>query len=313
VQKLPEVAMFFAAAFITLEMFNDTTGKPNILRGAQVYTMILGAIMIVVGIVVFSVVRERYYDKVVSKKQQKISITETIYKTLRCRPFRAQLAMALAYGMGTSMVGSLGYYATVYYVCRGDVALGSKWNFGMGLSNMVLGLAGIPFFAFIAHRIGKRYGMMCVQVMAIAVFIGTWWFYNRTYIWMQLFASGLISFTGAGFWVLYGSIGADVIDFDELETGKRREGAFQACQSWIMKVGMALGIGGSGFVLRATGFDASLEGAQSEHTLTMIRIYLAGIPVVGLLIALFFLSRFGLTQSKMMEIRQELEARRGKV
>lgn len=313
IQKLPEIAMFFAAAFATSKMFNDATGKPDILRGAQTYTIILGAVMIVVGFVVFRFVKERYYGKVLERKQQRIQLAETIWKTLRCRPFRVQIATALAYSLGTSMVGALGYYATVYYVCQGDVALGSKWNFAMGLSNTALGFLGIPFFATIARRVGKRAGMMWVQLAAILVFIGTWWFYSPSIPWLQLFASGLIAFTGAGFWVIYGSIGADVIDYDELESGKRREGAFVACGSWIMKVGMALGIGVSGVVLDATGFDASLKGPQSEHTLTMIRLYLAGIPVIGLLIALAVLSRFRLTQQKMAEIRAELEARRGTV
>jgi GPH family glycoside/pentoside/hexuronide:cation symporter len=305
--------MFFASTFITLSIFNDVTGKPNILRGAQVYTVILGAIMILVGIVVFFGVKERYYGKLIEQKQKKISLTETIYETLRCRPFRAQLAMALAYGMGTSMVGSLGYYATVYYVCGGDVALGSKWNLGMGLSTMILGFAGIPTFALLARRFGKRFAMTAVQISAIVVFICTWWLYNRTYVWLQLFASGFIAFTGTGFWVLLGSMAADVIDYDELETGKRREGAFQACQSWILKVGMAVGIGGSGFVLSLTGFDAKLEGAQTEHALTMIRVYLAAIPVSGLLLSLVALRLFGLTRERMAEIRAELEARRGKI
>ena len=314
IQKLPEIAMFFAAAFITLSIFNDPkTGKPDMLRGAQTYTIILGAIMILVGIIVFSVVKERYYDTLIKKKQERIKVTETIWKTLKCRPFRAQLAMALAYGMGTSMVGALGYYATVYYVCAGDVALGSKWNFAMGLGNTGIGFLGIPTFAWIAKRAGKRRAMMTVQLSAIVVFIATWWLYNPSVKWLQVLASGFIAFTGAGFWVLYGSIGADVMDYDELESGKRREGAFSACGSWIMKVGMALGMGTSGIILETTGFDAKLGGGQSEHAITMIRVYLAAFPVVGLLLALLFLSWFGLTEKRMKEIRGELEARRGKV
>jgi GPH family glycoside/pentoside/hexuronide:cation symporter len=313
IQKLPEIAMFFASAFITLSIFNDASGKPNILRGAQVYSIILGALMILVGFIVFWFVKERYYGHVVSQNQAKISISESIWKTLRCRPFRAQLAMALAYGMGTSMVGSLGYYATVYYVCHGDVALGSKWNFGMGLANLVFGLAGIPVYATIARHVGKPKAMLAVQLSAIAVFIGTWWLYTPHIVWLQLFASGLISFTSAGFWTLYGSISADVVDYDELESGKRREGAFQSCQAWILKVGMALGMGASGYLLTATGFDAALGGKQPDGTLTMIRLFLAGLPVFGLVVATYANSRFGLTEAKMREIRQLLEARRGKV
>ena len=314
IQKLPEVVMFFAATFMALRVFNDAnTGKPDMLKGAQVYAIMVGVAMMVVGIVVFAVVKERYYDKLVTKEKRRISVAESIWKALGCRPFRAQIAMALAYGLGTSMVGTLGYYATVYYVCGGDVETGGWWNFRMGLSNMVFAIAGVPVFAALANRMGKRTSMIVVQISTICIFIATWILYNPEIKWLQLLASGGIAFTGAGFWMLYGSMLADVIDCDELETGKRREGAFNACGSWMMKVGMALGIGISGIVLESTGFDAALEGAQSGHALTMIRIYLAAIPVTGLTIALVALSRFGLTPEKMVEVRARLEEKRGKV
>jgi len=312
-QKVAEVGTFFAATFVTLSVFNDESGQPNILRGAQVYTAILGGIMILVGIIVFTFVKERYYEKLVIKQTERVKLTEGIWKCLKCRPFRAQIAMALSYGLGTSMVGALGYYLTVYYVCNGDVALGSKWNFAMGLASMVLGLAGIPLWAWIAKHSGKRVAMLCVQAAAILVFVGTWWLYNPAIPWIQIFASGLIAFTQGGFWMLYGSMGPDVIDYDELETGKRREGAFTACGTWIMKVGLALGIGCSGIILDQTGFDSALGGNQLPAAITNIRLLFIAIPIGGLLLAMFALARFGLTPQKMDDIRQQLEARRGTV
>ena len=221
--------------------------------------------------------------------------------------------MALSYGLGTSMVGALGLYMTIYYVCGGDVALGSKWNFLMGISSMLLGVAGIPMFAWIAKRHGKRTAMLTVQVASILVFVGSWWLYNPKFPWLQPLASGLIAFTQGGFWMLYGSMGPDVIDYDELETGKRREGAFTSCGTWIMKVGLALGIGASGLVLALTGFKAELGGNQVAGALTNIRLFFSIIPIAGLLFAMFALARFGLTPEKMAEIRTQLEARRGKV
>jgi GPH family glycoside/pentoside/hexuronide:cation symporter len=131
--------------------------------------------------------------------------------------------------------------------------------------------------------------------------------------WLQVFASGFIAFTGAGFWTLLYSILADVVDYDELQTGKRREGAFAGCNSWITKVGMALGGGISMVILGWIGFDAKLEGAQTPHTIFMIRILLAVIPIIGLSCALVALARFPLSQERMADIRRQLEARRGKV
>lgn len=363
-QKVPEVAMFAAAAFTTAGVWvsaqwvdvptrlstlgAQTSGwfgalahelgrmdlpalgalmqtlfgwqapaadaKPNILLGAQVFTMLLGVVMVLAGIAMSLLIRERYYEKlVVGRNQDKVSILETLGQALKCRPFRANLFMALAYGSGTSIVGTFGYYATVYYVCKGDVAAAGTWNFWMGLAGMVFGFCGIPVYAALTRKFGKKHGMMAVQLSAMVVFIATWWLYTPETRWLQVIASGLIAFTSAGFWMIYSSISADVMDYDELETGKRREGAFSACGSWVMKFGMAIAGWITSEVLALTGFDAALGGAQSEQTIFIIRFLLAAVPVAGLLLAFVLLARLGLTQEKMAWVRQQLEARRGTV
>jgi glycoside/pentoside/hexuronide:cation symporter, GPH family len=312
IQKAPELAMFFAAQFTTLAIFNDASGKPDILRGAQTYCAILGAIMVAASIAIFLLSRERYYENLVSKKQQRIAFSDTLWRTLRCRPFRNLVVMVLAYGLGTAMVSALGYYATVYYVCKGDVALATKWNTAMGAAGMVFGFLGIPFFNRLARRFGKRAALATVLALAICAFIGDWWLYDPERPVLQLFACGFVAFTGAGFWTIYGSVLADVIDHDELETGARREGSFSACQSWISKVGIALGVGASGWILQFTGFDSKVP-VQSEQAIFMIRILLSSIPVVGLVLALIAILRFPLTEARMGEIRSQLEARRGRV
>jgi len=334
-QKVPEIALYYGAQFTTLAVWVGATEgngfdgvkrlltstaawhsavneKPNILVGAQVYFTCLGLLMVVAGIGVFAFVRERYYEKL-AQKQTKISIKETLYKTLACQPFRMQLLMVLAFEMGTSMLGTLGYYDTVYYVCRGDAARGASWNFIMGVSGMLLGFLGIPIFGTVARFFGKTRAMLCVLATGVVVFVGTWWFYDPDRPALQPLASGLIALVGAGFHLLEGSMGADVMDYDELHSGKRREGAFSACRSWIMKFGMALGALASGEVLARTGFDAKLGPAQSGHALFMIRFLLAVIPIVGMLVAVGGLARFRLTQERMAEIRRDLEARRGTV
>jgi len=313
IQKLPELAMFFAAQFTTLAIFNDPdTGKPDILRGAQTYCAILGAIMVALSIAIFLMVRERYYEKLVSRTQTHIPFADTLWRTLRCKPFRHVLLMALAYGIGTAMVGALGYYATVYYVCQGDIVLATKWNTAMGLAGMAFGFAGIPFFTWIARKHGKRTALATVLSMAICAFIGDWWLYDPERPYLQLFACGFVAFTGAGFWTLYGATIGDVVDFDESQTGQRREGSFSACQSWITKVGIALGVGASGWILQFTGFD-SKQPIQTPEAIFWIRILLSGIPVIGLVLALIAILRFPLTEARMLQIRGELEATRGTV
>jgi glycoside/pentoside/hexuronide:cation symporter, GPH family len=337
VQKIPELGLFFASMFVTKSVWVGASGhnlphrirllltttaawgkagatdKPNMLLGAQVYLVILGGFMVVGAIILFLTVRERYYGNVVARNQESIRLSETIWECLKCGPFRLLTYMSLAFNLGLSMVGTLGFYDTIYYVCHGDVASGASWNFWMGVGGMVLGFLGLPVYSFVSNRIGKRLGMMAVLSSAVLVFIASWWLYDPLRPWLQPFASGFIAFTGAGFWMLYGSCGADVMDYDELQTGKRREGAFSACGSWINKFGMVLGIGASGVILSSTGFDAKLGSAQTAHAIFMIRFMFAALPIVGLVIAILCFIRFPLSSQRMAEIRTQLEARRGKI
>jgi len=312
IQKIPELAMFVAAQFTTLAIFDDADGKPDILLGAKVYTSLLGAVMVLVAILVFAFTRERYYERLVAMRRDRVPLKDTLYRTLANREFRRMLGMMMAYMMATAMVGTLGYYATVYFVCGGNLVEATRWNSMMGLSGMAFGLAGIAFAGPVARRRGKRDALIVILVLAIAAFVGDWFFYDPARPALQLLASGFVAFTAAGFWTIYGSAMADVIDDDELHSGQRREGSFAACGAWISKVGLAVGNLGSGWVLQVTGFDARLP-VQSDHAILLIRILLSGIPVAGLLVALAFVWRFGLTERRVREIRVTLEARRGAV
>jgi len=307
IQKVSEIVNFAPAAFFTLAIFG------NILVGAKVGGTILGLLMITVGIIVFRGTRERYYENNVSCSKNKTKIVEAFVGALKCKPFRTQLAMAFAYGTCTSMVGILGYYTTVYYVSLGDLKVGGGWNLAMGVSMLVLGLGGVPFFSKIAHSISKRNAMIVVLLLSILSFGLTWVLYDPDRPYLQLVASGFNAFTMAGFWMLYGAIGADIIDYDELECGKRREGAFSACGSFFVKIGLAVGMGATGPILEKIGFDQALGGNQPEGTFTYMRLLLAGIPIAGLLIALYFILTFKLTKAKSAEIRAQLEERRGTV
>jgi len=336
VQKIPEVGLFMFGRFFSTGawvgadatnlfqrvrlMFTSAASwktapdgtAPNLLLGAQTYLVLCGGVLLLAGLACTFLVRERYYDKLVATKHTKVSIRETLWQTLQCRPFRIQLAIQLSFNLGLSMVGTLGYVATLSYVCLGNNSVANFWNSWMGIANMPLGFLGIPVFASISRYFGKRHSLMAVLWVAIAVFICTWWLYTPKVLWLQMFASGLIAFIGAGFWTLIGSIGADVMDYDELESGRRREGSFAACGSWINKFGMAVGAGFGFFLLEWIGFDSS-AAIQTPHTIFMIRFLLAAIPIIGLAIALAALTRFPLSQEKMADIRQQLEARRGKV
>lgn len=313
-QKVSELGNFYALRFTNLSWFLiPGTGQKNTLLGMKVYTCILGLIMATIAVIIFFRVKERYYDKVVLKVQKtKISILSGLGETLRCHPFRQMMVMGAAFTLGTSMVGSLGYYATVFYVAGGNKIIGDNWQFWMGVAFMLGGLIGVPLHAALSHRIGKREAAVVACLIGICGYGGSWFLYTPAVIWLQTIASGLMGMAAASLWMLHSSIGADIIDYDELNTGHRREGSFTACASYILKLGNSLGYYFSGLILTWSGFTWSLQ-VQRPETIFWIRASLASLPIVGLVIAIIFVLRVPLTRQKIEEIRKSLETRRGTV
>lgn len=313
IQKFFEVAFFIGLPFTNLAIFTvAATGKQNILLGVQVFCGILGALMLLNGLLVFFNVKERYYAGVAARQHDKVSLKASIYETMSCAPFRLKVIAGLCFSLGSSMVGSLGYYATVYYVAGGDTKSGNNWNGVMGAAWMIGGFIGPPVLAAICRRLGKQPSMLLALGIGFAAYGATWFLYTPSLPWLQVLSSGSMAFVAASYYMLDQTIGADIMDYDELNTGKRREGAFSACGSWMNKAGNALGYFLAGQVLALTGFSAD-KVTQSPETVFWIRAMLAGIPIAGVCLAALFWWRYPLTQQKVAEIRQQLETRRGKV
>ena len=370
-QKIFEVGNFYALKFTNLFILaaplvlaDGTTAnsQKNTLLGVRYYTCILGAIMICAAVYMFFNLKERYYENVASK-QKKFSIWTSMKQTLGCKPYRVMLWFGISFSVANSMVGALGYYCTVYYVCGGDTVSGDSWNFYMSFGYMILGFSGPPVFNLVARKFGKVNAIITASVVGILSFAGTWILYTPTapvltqmalgaadflhlpggfaalYNWfsglfgaagltpadlaawhasfnagpfLQILASGLIAFSCGGIWMLHSAIGADIVDYDELATGTRREGGFASFMSWILKFGNSIGMLMGGVILSWSGFDANLQ-AQNPETIFWIRASLAFIPVFGLVAAIAFALTFPLTKKRILEIRQELEARRGTV
>lgn len=268
--------------------------------------------MILAGIAAARFTVEPYYEKLIAPRQSFVPFPKAIKQTLSCQPIRMQLAMVLAYSAGTSVVGTLGFYTTIYYVCGSDLAEGAEWNLAMGIAGMLAGALGVGLFNRIAAKIGKRRGMRAVQVFAMVAFAATWWLYTPEVKWLQIGATALLSISAAGFWLLHVSMGADAIAFDELKSGTRREGAYAACISFTVKVAGVFGTLLTGALLSVAGFQEKMDAPQSEETLTFIRLGLALVPITGLAFAQIALTRSTMSKERASAVRQQLEAEREK-
>ena len=104
------------------------------------------------------------------------------------------------------------------------------------------------------------------------------------------------------------SIKGDVIDFDELQTGERKEGVYLAAWNFASKLGTGLMVAFSGWALQISGFVPNVP--QSELTLWTIKGMTGGGPLVCLLIGMWVFSRFSLDGAEAARIRETIESRR---
>ncbi len=106
----------------------------------------------------------------------------------------------------------------------------------------------------------------------------------------------------------------DVIDLDELETGKRREGIFYGFMVLLQKFGLALGLFLVGIALDASGFIKTIAGeappTQPDSALWAIRLVVAPLPAFILLIGIILAYFYPITREYHTQIRLKLEERK---
>lgn len=127
----------------------------------------------------------------------------------------------------------------------------------------------------------------------------------------------LATLAGCGVSVAYlipWSMIPDVIDLDELETGKRREGIFYGFMVLLQKFGLALGLFLVGIALDASGFIKSVAGevppTQPESALWAIRLVVAPLPAIILTIGIVLAYFYPITRDYHAQIRLQLESRK---
>ena len=116
-------------------------------------------------------------------------------------------------------------------------------------------------------------------------------------------STGIITATGY-MWALV----PEVIAYGEYTSGKRIAGIVNALTGIFFKAGMALGGVVPGLVLAWVGFNAD-AAQQTPLALQGILWLVCVIPAILLLLAIFIISKYELSDKKMDKINQEIEAR----
>ena len=244
--------------------------------------------------------------------QKKIPLWRSMKETLSCRPFLLLSLITIVSLLGLMMVGSLGYYVTIYHLFGGDKGEASGGlmtvvNYTIPVSTVI----AVPLLQRLSVRLGKRKTMILAFAVALLGTLLKWPCYTPANPYLSIIPSILLGVGSAAAYVFVNAMIPEAVDADELRTGERREGMFSAVYSWMFKIGAAFALLMAGYVLSGTGFDAALEGSQAADTIFWMRVCFTGIPAVALAATIVLAYLYPITEEKAYDIRQQLEARRG--
>jgi GPH family glycoside/pentoside/hexuronide:cation symporter len=106
------------------------------------------------------------------------------------------------------------------------------------------------------------------------------------------------------------AIVADVVEADELKTGKRREGVYAGYLVFFRKLATAFSVFLATKVLDLAGFQEGTTGSQfieqPESALLALRLLVGFVPAIMLALAIFFAWQYPLDRDTHQEIRRQL-------
>lgn len=239
---------------------------------------------------------------------ESISLPEQLRIAFRNRPFLFVIGIYLCSWLAVQQTAAILPYFVVNWM-----GLSAQTFTQVALAVQATALVTLFAWSAISRRVGKR----AVYFMGMSL----WIIAQAGLLFLQPGQVGLMYLlavmAGCGVSTAYlvpWSMIPDVIELDELQTGKRREGVFYAFMVLLQKVGLAAGLFLVGLALDAAGFVESTAGEptpiQPDSALLAIRLAIGPIPTLVLIAGLVLAYFYPITREVHAEILLKLRERK---
>ncbi|MEI8306528.1 MAG: MFS transporter [Chloroflexales bacterium] len=180
---------------------------------------------------------------------------------------------------------------------------------------MLFAVQGSAFvFLFVWNAICPRIGKKAVYMIGMIFWIGVQsvlFFVQPQQVGLALLLAVLAGVGVATGYIIPWSMMPDVIDYDELRTGRRREGMYYGLMVLLQKFGLAAGLFMVGAVLNSAGYNGSFgPGEQPASALLALRWMIGPVPTVALIAGMIVTAFYPITKQKHAEILAQLERRK---
>ena len=237
---------------------------------------------------------------VVNAEPTRLPPVKAFVSTLKNKPFVQYLAISMTMSTAFTMVTTMLSYYMIYQLDMAD-----SLYIVMFLMLGVLALFLVPC-SRVSAKLGKAKTYALGITIASAGLICAFFLQGQS-----ILIYILASVVGMGFssqWVCPHSMMPDVIEYDELVTGERREGIYFGMNATAGKITGALGSAICGWGLELSGY---VEGAvQSAEAMMAIRGMFALVPAVLLFVCVPMLLHYPITREKHAQVLAQLEQRR---
>lgn len=296
--------MMAARAGIILALFVGPLlfrSRPDLAQGFRVLGVAAGLFITATGLWAFFATRHAPRTESVVHR---FSVRAEYQAVLRNKPFRALWLTFLAQNLaiGASSTGLI-YFVT--YVMRMDPK-------GAGPFLSVGGIAAAfatPAWVLITRRLGKRGAYFCA-LGAAAIVAAALAFVAPGLAAVLFVALLLAGAADAGTQLAPNAMVPDTVEVDQFSSGERREGALFGVWGFCRKLGMTGGAFLVSLALSAVGFvQGAAPALQPPAAVLGIRLIYAGLPCGLWIIAMFALTRYGLTEAKFNDLKAQILSR----
>ena len=267
---------------------------------------VIGVICVILFLLCFSWTKERVQQ---IESEENVSIKTDLKNLFHNAPWWILVATGLAALLFNAVRDSVAIYYFRDFVKLNYKMAGTGWDittiyFLVGQAANLIGVMAAPS---ISAKYGKKKTYMIAILLAGLLSI-VFYFIPNNIVWI-LALQFLISIFAGYVLPLLWSMFADIVDHQELLTGRRATGLIFSSSSMSQKLGWALGAALSGWILAWFNYIPDAV-TQSADTIFGEKLMISLLPAACCVLAFVGMFFYPLSDKKVKEISEELNSRR---